>query len=78
MIAPLRFGQPTIEFAGGEVAMEVSMYDLDAVEYKEKEKIEDKREEGFPLHLILLALLGLVIILFIFFRKRGTIPQFRT
>jgi hypothetical protein len=77
MIAPLRFGQPTSDFEGGEVAMEVGLYDLDAVEYKEEETIEGKKEEGLPLFLIIPALIFLGLVLFFLIRKRGIMVKQR-
>jgi hypothetical protein len=59
MIAPLRFGSPSPGFEGGEVAMTVNYYDLDAVEYKITETKEQKREGGISW---VLVVLGLVII----------------
>jgi hypothetical protein len=72
MIAPLDFGSPAAGFEGGEVAMTVNYYDLDAVEYKEPPKAPPKKEEGFPWVLLIpvIAVLGLLV--FLIYRRRQT------
>jgi hypothetical protein len=72
MIAPLRFGSPAAGFEGGEVAMSVNYYDLDAVEYKEIVQKQPQSKQEPPLFLIIVAL-GAVGILIYFFRRRRQI-----
>jgi hypothetical protein len=62
MIAPLRFGSPAIDYASEEVALTVTYYDLEAVEYKELDTEAEKRVEEIPWHLILISILILCAI----------------
>jgi serine protease AprX len=70
MIEPLRFGSPAPGFEGGEVAMGINYYDLDAVELKEPPKIQLKEEEGIPWILGIVPLLMLGILGLYYVRKR--------
>jgi serine protease AprX len=69
MIAPLRFGTPDSGFDGDEIAMTVTYYDLEAVDYKDIVKEERKKEEGFPWFLLILFFLIICIIGYIILRR---------
>ncbi|MEE9150383.1 MAG: S8 family serine peptidase, partial [Thermoplasmata archaeon] len=69
MIAPLRFGTPVLGSEGHEVAMTVTYYDLEAVEYKEIEKEVQKREDGAPWLLFIPIVLVMCAIGYVSMRK---------
>jgi hypothetical protein len=72
MIAPLRFGSPAPGYKGGEVAMTLNFYDLDAVEYKEVVKEPSKAKKDPPYFLLIFALAAVgVLVYFIRRRKDG-------
>jgi serine protease AprX len=62
MIAPLKFGSPAPGFEGGDVAMTVNYFDLEAVEYKEAPEESPRGSEGIPWIFIIPGLLALGIL----------------
>jgi hypothetical protein len=68
MIAPLRFGTATPDYAGGELEMNVHYYDLEAVKLKEEYTPPPDRNDGIPAYLF--PLIGLILIFMAFTWRR--------
>jgi serine protease AprX len=71
MIAPLRFGSPADTYSDEEMEMTVNFYDLEAVEYREEEKLPEKVGEEPPWFILIAALLLISAIGYIMAKKMG-------
>jgi len=68
MIAPLRFGTSTPEYAGGELEMTVHYYDLEAVKLRDDYEPPPDKRDAIPAYLF--PLIGLILIFIAFFWRR--------